>query len=60
MSKPASQIMGSEDIQTKVSADDSAIRLLAFQIHIAYGGSDIENWLEAEEIFRNDDQSFLN
>jgi len=39
----------SESSITKVVADSSAIQLLAYQIHQKKGGSDFDNWLEAEQ-----------
>jgi len=41
------------DIQKGLIVDENSIQLLALQIHIGYGGSDLENWLEAEEILKN-------
>ncbi|MBF0505145.1 MAG: hypothetical protein HQL14_08620 [Candidatus Omnitrophica bacterium] len=41
------------DIQTELNVEESSKQLLAHQIHIGYGGSDLDNWLEAEEILRN-------
>ena len=38
----------SEDISTKVAEEDSSIKLRAYQIHQEKGGSDVDNWLEAE------------
>lgn len=39
------------------SAEDaekgSSIRLLACQIHFGYGGSELDNWLEAESTLSN-------
>ena len=34
-------------------ADDSSIQLRAYQIHLEKGGSDLDNWLEAERSLRN-------
>ena len=31
-----------------VESEDSAIKLRAYQIHLEKGGSDLDNWLEAE------------
>jgi len=45
--------MDSGDKQWEVTMDDSSIQSLAHQIHIGYGGSDLDNWLEAEEILKN-------
>ena len=36
------------DIQNRAEADDSAIQLLAYQIHCDKGGFALDNWLEAE------------
>ena len=41
------------DIPKELTVDESSIQLLAFQIHIGYGGFDLDNWLEAEEILKN-------
>ena len=41
------------DIQKGLIVDENSIQLLVLQIHIGYGGSDLENWLEAEEILKN-------
>jgi len=38
----------SGDISTKESENDSAIKFRAYQIHQEKGGSDVDNWLEAE------------
>jgi hypothetical protein len=42
----------SEDTQTNVAVDDSSIQLRAYQIFQEKGGSDIDNWLEAEQSLR--------
>ena len=42
-----------EEIKKELTDDGSSIQLLAHQIHIGYGGSDLDNWLEAEEILKN-------
>jgi len=46
------KIMASGDVQMKLCPEDSAIQLMAFQIHLAFGGSDLDNWLAAEEVLR--------
>ena len=38
----------SQDISTKADEDNSDIKLRAYQIHLEKGGSDLDNWLEAE------------
>jgi len=38
----------SQNISTKADEDKSDIKLRAYQIHLEKGGSDLENWLEAE------------
>ena len=38
----------SVDISTKADEDNSDIKLRAYQIHLEKGGSDLDNWLEAE------------
>ena len=47
-----SEVSKSEDIQTKVDEKDSSIKLRAYQIHLEKGGSDLDNWLEAERSFK--------
>ena len=46
-------VIKSEDIQRDGAVDDSSIQLRAYQIHIEKGGSDLDNWLEAEKNLRN-------
>ena len=38
-----------KDSQTKPTADEGSIQLRAYQIHQEKGGSDLDNWLEAEK-----------
>ena len=38
----------SQDISTKADEDNGDIKLRAYQIHLEKGGSDLDNWLEAE------------
>ena len=47
---PENNPMTFKDTQRIKPKDDSPIRHMAFQIHIAYGGSALDNWLEAEQI----------
>ena len=49
----ASEAAKSEDISTQVADKDSSIKLRAYQIHLEKGGSDLDNWLEAERSLRN-------
>ena len=44
----ASEVVKLEDIQTKDAEHESSIKLRAYQIHLEKGGSDLDNWLEAE------------
>ena len=37
-----------QDNSTKADEDNSDIKLRAYQIHLEKGGSDLDNWLEAE------------
>jgi len=39
----------SKDVPTKMPVDDIAIRQLAYEIFQEKGGSDLDNWFEAEE-----------
>lgn len=44
----ASEAAKSENISTIVADENSSIQLRAYQIHLDKGGSDLDNWLEAE------------
>ena len=44
-----SKSIKSKDVPTKMLADDIAIRQLAYEIFQEKGGSDLDNWFEAEE-----------
>jgi len=52
MAYQASQALWPEDILKKLADEDSSIKLKAYQIHLAKGGSDLDNWLEAEQILK--------
>ena len=54
MNYQASQAEKDGNIQTKEAEEDSSIKLRAYQIHLEKGGSDLDNWLEAERCFKND------
>ena len=41
-----------QDNSTKADEDNSDIKLRAYQIHLEKGGSDLDNWLEAERSLR--------
>ena len=45
--------MKSENIQMMVAEKDSSIKLRAYQIHLEKGGSDLDNWLEAEQSLKS-------
>jgi hypothetical protein len=47
----------SENISTKKSDENSSIQLRAYQIHQEKGGSELDNWLEAERILGNNCQA---
>jgi hypothetical protein len=49
----ASRKLKTEDISTKVADENSSIQLQAYQIHLEKGGSDLDNWLEAERNLKN-------
>ena len=40
-------------IKNEPTVEGSSIQNLAYQIHVGYGGDELDNWLEAEEILRN-------
>ena len=46
----------SGDIQTKVAIVHNSIQLRAYQIYQEKGGSDLDNWLEAESILSNNNE----
>jgi hypothetical protein len=41
-------VIKSEGIQMDAALKDNSIKLRAYQIHQEKGGSDLDNWLEAE------------
>ena len=47
-------VIKSEGVQTDVTVDDSSIQLRAYQIHQEKGGSDFDNWLEAEKSLKKE------
>jgi hypothetical protein len=49
----ASEAANSENISTIVADENSSIQLRAYQIHLDKGGSDLDNWLEAERSLKN-------
>ena len=49
-----SKSMDSGDEQWKVAMEDSSIQHTAYQIHQEKGGSALDNWLQAEQILKND------
>ena len=46
-------VIKSEEISTTEVDKNSSIQLRAYQIHLEKGGSDIDNWLEAERSSKN-------
>jgi len=42
-------VIKSEGAQAGTAVDDDSIQLKAYQIHQEKGGSDLDNWLEAEQ-----------
>ena len=56
----ASEIAKSEDNQTKADEECSSIKLQAYQIHREKGGSDLDNWLEAEQSVKSDVSRLIN
>jgi hypothetical protein len=40
-------------IQNELTVEGSSIQILAHQIHVGYGGDELDNWLEAEEILKD-------
>ena len=56
-SKAHDEATKSEDISTKAADENAAIQLRAYQIHLEKGGSDLDNWLEAERCLKNNDKA---
>ena len=49
----ASEAAKSQGLQAEASEENSEIQLRAYQIHLEKGGSDLDNWLEAEQSLRS-------
>jgi len=49
----AIEAANSADISTMEADKNSSIQLRAYQIHLDKGGSDLDNWLEAEKSLNN-------
>ena len=52
-SNQASEAAKSVNISTIEADENSSIQLRAYQIHLDKGGSDLDNWLEAERSLKN-------
>jgi hypothetical protein len=52
-SNQASEAVKSENISTMEADENSSIQLRAYQIHLDKGGSDLDNWLEAERSLKS-------
>jgi len=46
-------VIKSDEIQTKGTEEENSLKLRAYQIHLEKGGSDLDNWLEAEKSLSN-------
>ena len=60
VSKKSNEVREAEEAQgisTKVADQHGAIELRAYQIHLEKGGSDLDNWLEAERCSDNNDKA---
>ena len=44
---------GIRNTQTELMLEAGSIQHLAHEIYVGYGGSQLDNWLEAEEILKN-------
>jgi Protein of unknown function (DUF2934) len=51
-----SKASNSENIPTKGAVENNSIQLRAYQIYQEKGGSELDNWLEAERILGNNCQ----
>jgi len=51
--KQTGELIASENAQSNVQVEDSAIQPLAYQIYCEKGGPALDNWLEAEQALRN-------
>jgi len=45
--------MISQDDQTKEEGQEDSLKIRAYQIHQEKGGSDLDNWLQAEQEIKN-------
>ena len=54
------QLKETGNMGTKIAIDNNSIQLRAYQIHEVKGGSEMDNWLEAERILRIDGQTASN
>ena len=41
------------EIKNELTVDGCSIEILAHQIHMGYGGSDLDNWLEAQDTLKD-------
>ncbi|MBF0572085.1 MAG: DUF2934 domain-containing protein [Candidatus Omnitrophica bacterium] len=57
--RQANDSMETGDIQTKAGIDNASIQLRAYQIYNEKGGYALDNWLEAERILNNIDDTAL-
>lgn len=48
-------VIKSEDVHRDVVVNDSSLQLTAYQIHQEKGGTALDNWLEAEQILKNEE-----
>jgi hypothetical protein len=59
-SNQANEAAKSENISTMEADENSSIQLRAYQIHLDKGGSDLDNWLEAEQDIKKDVSRLIN
>lgn len=58
ISKYSSKSAKSKDIPANaIAGDDDLVQLQAYQIYQEKGGSDLDNWLEAERMLKDTDQA---
>ena len=56
-SNQASEPIESGNSQMKAAGDGSSVQTLAYQIYQEKGGSELDNWLEAERILGNNGEA---
>jgi len=59
-SNPGTGSIDLHDNRTTAAADEDSLRIRAYQIHQEKGGSDLDNWLEAEKDIKKSVSALIN